>query len=377
MADWTHADRVLAVRLDTIGDVLMTTPALRALKETRPTRRLTMLTSRSGAAVAGLVPEIDEVIPYDAPWLKGTRPLRDSRGEYAMADLLRSRGFDGAVVFTTFSQSPLPAALLCFLADIPLRLAHCRENPYQLLTTRVAEREPELGIRHEVDRQLDLVASLGCSTRDRRLSLRVPPDDRARVWALIASIGLDDDAPWLVLHPGATAPSRRYPPELFTDAVEGIVARTGARVVVTGDASETELVAAICKSVPGRSQGLAGALTLGELAALIERAPVLLTNNTGPAHIAAAVGTPVVVLYALTNPQHTPWMVPSRVLSHDVPCRNCFRSVCPEQHHRCLRGVRPAEVADAVCELLAGVRSATPELAAQADSSLIAGHHQC
>jgi lipopolysaccharide heptosyltransferase II len=377
MADWTHADRVLAVRLDTIGDVLMTTPALRALKETRPTRRLTMLTSRSGAAVAGLVPEIDEVIPYDAPWLKGTRQLRDSRGEYAMADLLRSRGFDGAVVFTTFSQSPLPAALLCFLADIPLRLAHCRENPYQLLTTRVAEREPELGIRHEVDRQLDLVASLGCSTRDRRLSLRVPPDDRARVRALIASIGLDDDAPWLVLHPGATAPSRRYPPELFTDAVEGIVARTGARVVVTGDASETELVAAICKSVPGRSHGLAGALTLGELAALIERAPVLLTNNTGPAHIAAAVGTPVVVLYALTNPQHTPWMVPSRVLSHDVPCRNCFRSVCPEQHHRCLRGVRPAEVADAVCELLAGVRSATPELAAQADSSLIAGHHQC
>jgi lipopolysaccharide heptosyltransferase II len=376
-ADWSHAGRILAVRLDTIGDVLMTTPALRALKEAHPTRRLAMLTSRSGAAVAGLVPEIDEVIPYDAPWLKATGPLPDSRGEYAMADLLRSRGFNGAVIFTTFSQSPLPAALLCFLADIPLRLAHCRENPYQLLTTRVAEREPDLGIRHEVERQLDLVASVGCSTRDRRLSLRVSLDDRARVRALLASIDLDDDAPWFLLHPGATAPSRRYPPELFAEAVQCTVARADVRVVVTGDASETELVDAICRAVPGRSHGLAGMLTLGELAALIESAPVLLTNNTGPAHIAAAVGTPVVDLYALTNPQHTPWMVPSRVLSHDVPCRNCFRSVCPEQHHRCLRGVRPAQVADAVCELLASARPATPKLTADAGSSLMAGQHQC
>jgi len=121
---------------------------------------------------------------------------------------------------------------------------------------------------------------------------------------------------------------------------------------VTGSASEHELAALICDSIPGRSHELAGVLTLGELSALIADAPVLLTNNTGPAHIAAAVGTPVVDLYALTNPQHTPWMVRSHVLSHDVPCRNCFRSVCPKLHHECLRGVRPEQVADAVLDLL-------------------------
>ena len=88
------------------------------------------------------------------------------------------------------------------------------------------------------------------------------------------------------------------------------------------------------------SHSLAGQLGLADLAALIALAPVLVTNNTGPAHVAAAVGTPVVDLYALTNPQHTPWGVPSRVLFHDVPCKFCYKSVCPERHHDCLARCR-------------------------------------
>src|SRR5205085_708073 len=98
---------------------------------------------------------------------------------------------------------------------------------------------------------------------------------------------------------------------------------------------------------------LAGRLGLPQLAATIELAPLLISNNTGPVHIAAALGTPVVDLYALTNPQHTPWQVPSRVLSHDVPCRNCYKSVCPLGHHDCLRGVPPEAVVTAARELLA------------------------
>jgi len=93
-------------------------------------------------------------------------------------------------------------------------------------------------------------------------------------------------------------------------------------------------------------------LNLAELAALLKRAPLLISNNTGPVHVASAVGTPVVDLYALTNPQHTPWGVPCRVLSHDVPCRNCFKSICPEGHNDCLRKVPPADVVRAALELL-------------------------
>jgi ADP-heptose:LPS heptosyltransferase len=99
---------------------------------------------------------------------------------------------------------------------------------------------------------------------------------------------------------------------------------------------------------------LAGRLGLAGMAALVERAPLLISNNTGPVHVAAAVGTPVVDLYALTNPQHTPWSVPHRVLFHDVPCRYCYKSVCPEAHHNCLRLVPPAAVVDAALALLAG-----------------------
>jgi rfaE bifunctional protein kinase chain/domain len=97
---------------------------------------------------------------------------------------------------------------------------------------------------------------------------------------------------------------------------------------------------------------LTGARALAALAALLARAPLLIANNTGPVHIAAAVATPVVDLYALTNPQHTPWAVPHRVLNHAVPCRNCYKSVCPEGHHDCLRLVPPDAIVRAACELL-------------------------
>src|SRR5205823_9895959 len=112
------------------------------------------------------------------------------------------------------------------------------------------------------------------------------------------------------------------------------------------------LIEEIREGMQAPSHSLAGRLGLADLAALIGLAPLLIANNTGPVHVASAVGTPVVDLYALTNPQHTPWMVPSRVLSHDVPCKWCYKSVCPQGHHDCLRKVTPESVAAAANALL-------------------------
>jgi lipopolysaccharide heptosyltransferase II len=351
---WRDARRILCVRLDSLGDVLMTTPALRALKECGQDTEICLLTSTSGAAVARLVSEVDEVLVYDPPWMKHTPARHDPAADLAMIQRLQSRQFDAAAIFTVYTQNPLPAAMLCYLAGIPLRLAHCRENPYQLLTDWVPEREPESGIRHEVQRQLDLVGSVGAVTDDQRLSLAVPPSDAAAAELLLARSGIDAASPWVLAHPGATAESRRYPPELFARVVRGLADR-GIQVALSGSASERELCGevAACAGVPVVS--FAGQLDLPAMAGLIARAPLLLSNNTGPVHIAAAVGTPVVDIYALTNPQHTPWGVPNRVLTHDVPCRNCLRSVCPEGHHACLRGIAPEEVIDAVVGLLAEV----------------------
>ena len=355
---WTDAERVLAVRLDALGDVLMTTPALRALKVVRPRRHLTLLTSGAGAAVAALVPEIDDVLVYDAPWMKATAPRREVAPDLAMIERLRAGRFDGAVVFTVYSQSPLPAALLCYLAGVPRRLAHCHENPYQLLTDWVLDPEPARFVRHEVRRQLDLVASVGAACADERLSLRVPDEARRRIRDLLRTYELHH-RPWLLLHPGASAPSRRYPPELFASAARGFAETTGAAVVIIGLEGEPA-IAAVLAAIDGVETHALTGLPLADVAALVEAAPVLISNNSGPVHVAAAVGTPVVDLYALTNPQHTPWAVPHRVLFHDVPCKYCYKSVCPEGHNDCLRRVSPHQVVEAALSLLPSGRSGGP-----------------
>ncbi|MFO0892951.1 MAG: lipopolysaccharide heptosyltransferase II [Isosphaeraceae bacterium] len=350
---WNGAEHVLCVRLDALGDVLMTTPALRAIKESHPSRRITLLTSPAGAEAARLVPEVDHVLVYESPWMKATPPRPDSHVDRRMVKTLRRARVDAAAIFTVYSQNPLPAALLCYFAEIPLRLAHCRENPYQLLTDWVPDPEPDRLVRHEVVRQLDLVRSVGCEARDLRMSLRFSASARDRVSARLRRLELDTSRPGLVIHPGATASSRRYPPESFAAAARRLVLDVGMQVIFTGSESERPLIEAIRAEMREYSHSLAGQLDLEELAALIARAPLLISNNTGPVHIAAAVGTAVVTLYALTNPQHTPWQVPHRLLFHDVPCRYCYKSVCPHGHHDCLRQVPPEAVVEAVWSLLA------------------------
>ena len=349
---WQRARNLLAVRLDAMGDVAMTTPALRALRESVPGRRITLLTSPSGVAAAALAPDVDDVIVYEAPWMKASVPCERPQADLAMIRRIAKGGFDAAVVFTVYSQNPLPAAWLCRLADIPLRLAHCRENPYQLLTDWVPEPEPDRVVRHEVRRQLDLVSHVGAATDDERLALRPSIAAVARVESMLDELGLNDHRAWVVVHPGATAPSRRYPLSSFAEVVRRLAREQGMRILVTGGANERDDVAILCSDLPDATVPLAGVLDTGELLALLGRAPVLISNNTGPVHLAAAAGTPVVDLYALTNPQHTPWMTPHRVLNHDVPCKYCYKSVCPEGHYDCLRLVSPASVVEAALELL-------------------------
>jgi lipopolysaccharide heptosyltransferase II len=354
---WAGVRNVLAVRLDALGDVLMTTPALRAIRASVPAARLTLLTSPGVRDAAACIPELDATIVHDVPWMKATAARTDPAPDLAVIEELRAGGFDAAVIFTVHSQDPLPAALTCYLAGIPLRLAHCRDNPYQLLSDWIRDPEPSEPIRHEVQRQLDLVAAVGYHTDDTHLSFRVPPDASRRVRGLLAGLGFGGDAPWGVLHPGATAASRRYPAERFAAAAEQLAREDGWRFVVTGSAAEAPLVDSIVHRLGAAAVSLAGRLTIGELAALIAIAPVVVTNNTGPAHLAAAVGTPVVDVYALTNLQHAPWRVRHRLVVHDVPCRGCLKSVCPLGHNACLTGIEPAEVVAAARDLTNTLRA--------------------
>lgn len=352
--------RVLAIRLDSMGDVLMTGPALQSLKERFPASHLTLLTSESGAVAARHLPCVDEIVIRAVPWMKSA-PDAETRWDAdldALIGELRGSCFDVAIIFTVYSQSALPAAFLCTHAGIPTRLAFCRENPYHLLSHWIKEPEPHQTLRHEVRRQLDLAEVLAGTLPDRPLALAIPePSYRAVLEMVttgmpeIAAAISSPEPSWAVVHPGATAASRRYPPERFAQVIARLY-RHGITTILTGSTGEQALIDTIREQAGCPSHSLAGRLSFPELAALIDLAPLIICNNTGPSHIAAAMQTPVVCLYALTNPQHTPWLVPSRVLHREVPCRNCYQSVCLEPGHPCLAGVSDHEVATAALDLL-------------------------
>ncbi|HSC23773.1 MAG TPA: glycosyltransferase family 9 protein [Casimicrobiaceae bacterium] len=369
-AAWHSARSILGVRLDGIGDLLMTTPALRALKEARAERTLTLLTSPAAADAARELPFVDDVIAFVAPWMKSAERSPVAPHEMlALAEGLRARAFDAAVVFTVFSQSALPAAVLLHLAGIPRRAAYCRENPYALLTDwrPDPDRDAHAGVRHEVRRQIDLVESLGVHVRDTRLSFPVRDDARRSMRAKARAAGMSARRRWLVVHPGATAASRRYPEDKLTDAVAGLQATGRFQIAIAGGDCDVACAQAIAASVED-TVVLAGRLDLPELAALIDEADIVVCNNSAPAHIAAAVGTPVVDLYALTNPQHTPWGVEHRVLSRDVECKFCLKSICPLGHPRCLADVSPDEIVAAVEVLAPATANRSPRAGVAVDA---------
>ncbi|MEX8546440.1 MAG: glycosyltransferase family 9 protein [Mucilaginibacter sp.] len=313
---WKNCKKILVIRLDNMGDLLMSTPAIRALKETFNSR-ITVLTSSMAAGIARHIPEIDETITFDVPWVK-TNHASFSTTFLILTEVLKQKQFDAAVIFTVFSQNPMPAVMLAYLADIPLRLAYCRENPYQLLTHWVPDQEPYTFIKHQVERDLDLVATVGAKTSDNYLSLQIP-DLWESTQKELDKNSIDLQKPWLILHPGVSELKRQYPTENWIELGKKLVADFGYQLLLTGSASEKQLTDEIRQGIGTNAFSIAGLLALDEFICLIKEAPLLLSVNTGPVHIAAATQTPVVVLYAQTNPQHTPWKTPNKILFFEVP----------------------------------------------------------
>lgn len=361
---WLQAERVLLVRLDNLGDVLMTTPAMAAVRRSLPNARLTLLASRSGAAAVPHLPMLDDAIVYQAPWVQGGEHDVSGEADRRLLERVVAERYDAAIIFTVATQSALPAALLCRQAGIPLCLGHSRENPYRLMSHWVSEPDTvQPGMRHEVQRQLDLVDHVGYAAVAQPLTFAVRSHDKTTARRKLAQAIGGDPGRYVLVHPGATATSRRYSASAFGQAAAQISA-SGLAVVFLGGPAEAglidEAVASMRAAGVGQAVVLPSDLSLGELAALIAEAAVLVANNSAPAHLAAAVGTPVVDLYALTNPQHTPWMARSTVLSHDVPCRNCLRSVCPMGHHHCLTKISPGAVAEATLRWIDSSINAAP-----------------
>ncbi len=299
-----------------MGDLIMTTPALRALKESFLCH-ITVLTSTMAQSITGFIPVIDDVIVRDLPWIRSNAATAGTEMLELVA-LLRDYRFDAAIIFTVYSQSALPAALLTMMAGIPLRLAYSRENPYDLLTHWLPDKEPYSFIQHQVKRDLALVAVTGATTSDDRLLLTVSKADHQNMLVKLHTLPADLTKGYLVFHPGVSEEKRMYPVEEWIKLGK-LVAHTGLPILLTGTAKESGLTGAIAAGIGDVAIDLAGKLSIGEFIALADGAAVIVSVNTSTIHIAAARQTPVIVLYALTNPQHTPWKVWGRIFAWNVP----------------------------------------------------------
>jgi ADP-heptose:LPS heptosyltransferase len=367
---------VLVARQDSVGDVLLAGPAVRAVAA--GAGRVTLLCGPRGRAAAELLCGVDEVLVAHAAWIDATPQPITREGVDGLVDRLAHLALDQALVLTSFHQSPLPLALLLRMAGVPTIAAVSVDYPGSLLDVRHRV-DDDL---HEVERGLSLAATLGYRLPggdDGRLRVRRPGPA-----ADVPDLGA---GPYVVVHPGASVPARAWSPERHAALVDALVA-AGRRVVVTGDTAERPLTARVAgprRSPEGPGRGgpggpatiprldgehlrgstpahrvvdLGGRLDLAGLAEVLGGAEVVVVGNTGPAHLAAAVGTPVVSLFSPVVPaaRWRPWRVPHVLLGdQQAACAGSRARVCPVAGHPCLDGVAVEEVVGAV-ERLAPAR---------------------
>jgi ADP-heptose:LPS heptosyltransferase len=338
----------LVVRPDNVGDVLLAGPAVRAVAA--GVERLTFWAGPNGAAAAALLPGVDDVVVHRADWIDPSARGVDRERVMAFIHELAGLEIDEALVLTSFHQSPLPAALLLRLAGVARIAAVSEDFPGALLDVRHRVADDV----HEVERALSLAATLGH---------RLPAGDHGGLAVAVPAdtvLEIADGDDLVVVHPGASVPARAWAPERHRDTVAALRAH-GWRVVVSGGAGERDLTAFVSDGV----DDLGGRTSLAQLAVLLARSAAVVTGNTGPAHLAAAVGTPVVSLYAPTVPpaRWRPWGVPHVLLGDlAIACAGCRASHCPLPGHPCLDQVTPVEVVGALRRLLSDRDSARPPL---------------
>lgn len=358
---------VLIVRLDSMGDMLMTGPAVRAVAY--GARSVTMLCGPRGQAAAELLPGVDRVLVWDCPWI--ANPAPDATWA-VVAELLQllDPAPARAVILTSFHQSSLPTALVLRLAGVRHIAAISEDYPGTLLDIRVRPDVDVPGLIPEPERNLAVVRAAGFELPDDddgKLAVRLPARRE-----IVPGTTPEGTVPggYIVVHPGADAPARTWPASHYAECVRLLV-DAGHEVFVTGGAEETELCSFV--SGGGLARNLAGTTDIAGLGHVIAGASVLITGNTGPAHLAAALQTPVVCLFSPVTAAESwaPYGVALELLGdQSAPCAMTRARECPVPGHPCLSSVTPGEVVDAVYRLAAATGRTLAETAVPAT----AGH---
>jgi heptosyltransferase-2 len=328
-----------------VGDVVMATPALRALRHAHPEAEIVLEGRRFLEGLVDGLPSIDRFL---------ADPGRGLRSAIERARTLRAAGFDWAVLLPDSVRS----ALGPFLARVPIRAGYARDPLRRAMLTLSLAAPREGGRRVPVsmiERYLRVTRALGCADRGDALELPVGDPARERLTERLEASGVASSDALLIVTPGASfGSSKLWPVEHFASACDGIARDLGLRTLLAPGPGEEAIAARIADAMQSPALNLADPpTTLAELAALIERARLVLTNDTGPRHVAVALGCPVVTLMGPTDPRHTAHLLErQRVLRTRVDCSPCHHKTCPIDH-RCMTRLTPDQVLTAAKELLA------------------------
>lgn len=345
--------RILIVRLRLIGDVVFTTPLIRALRRLNPDARFSYLVEPLAAPVVRDNPHLDEVLVI--PKRSGLRRWRD---DLAWARRLRARRFDVAIDLHGGPRS----SFLTWASGAPMRVGY-RMAGRSWMYTHVVDRPDDLHPRHSVLKQWELLAPFNAGVPDPArdsVEMTVDPEAAARIDSILRHAGFSPPDPLIVVHVSAGNPFRRWPQEAFADAIVNLARHDPARrFMVTSGPSDAGAARAIVETARARlGSGSSAALSHGqfdvaELRALAARAAVYIGGDSGPLHIAATTPAPIVALFGPTLAERSmPWRDPhwfaEAIDGGPLPCRPCHQRHCEPGDFRCLTGIAPDRVVAAV-----------------------------
>jgi heptosyltransferase-2 len=338
-------NRLIVLRLDRIGDVVLSTPVLPALRQRFPHAFIAMLVRPPCRQLLEGHPALDEVLCYDK---EGAH--RTWRGTVRFARGLRRYAFDTALVLHPSNRSHW----IPWLARIPVRIGYDRKSPW-LLTHRLPHRKQE-GAQHEAAYTLELLRLFGIAPADPRPAIPVSAAADARVAAVLAEAAVGPEERLVAVHPSASCVSKRWMPERFAQVADRLIAERGARICIVAGSADLDSARAMAQAMRQPAVNLAGRLSIGELAALLRRCRLLLSNDSGPVHIAAAVGTPVVDIFGRNQAGLSPlrWgpLGSGHIILHkEVGCVTCLAHRC-DIGFLCLTSLSVEEVCRAAVAVL-------------------------
>ena len=330
---------VLVIKLRYIGDVLLATPMVRAIKAARPDVRVTMMVNRGTEDVLSGNPDLDEVVALDKGSLAAQSRLIAG---------LRGRQFDTVIDLTDGDRS----AFLTRISGAPVRIGFNDEHRWRgRYYTEVVQPVP--GVRHRIDRDLEALKPLSIQAGSKDPQLWLTLEEKNSADRLLDQLGVQRSQSMVILQPGARYWFKAWPPERFAELADHLTSQYGCQVLIGGSDQDIDLAQQIRQMAKSRPIIMAGRTTIKEFAAIAKKSALFVGNDSGAMHIAAAVGTPMVALFGPANPcEWGPRGGPVEVLSKGLGCRSCIHPTCTRGEENCMRLISVHEVCAAAQRLL-------------------------